>query len=108
MTEDQLPIAPARVSRLLTADEFHRLADVPPEVERVANLTNPQNRRPKGNAVKDFMRFPGIVRPDEFRTVTRAHVIAWRDELVRRGLNGSTIRHRLPSPAPLVAHFWGP
>jgi integrase/recombinase XerD len=28
------------------------------------------------NAVKDFMRFTGIARPEEFRTVTRAHIIA--------------------------------
>ena len=41
-TDDQLPtvIAPARASRLLTAAEFHRLADVPPEVEWFANLSN--------------------------------------------------------------------
>src|SRR3954467_2346749 len=99
---DQLPteITPARVSRLLTAAEFHRLTDVPPEVEWFANLTNPQTRRTYENAVKDFMPFAGIVRPEEFRPVTRAHVIAWRDELVQRALNGSTIRHRLPPPAP--------
>jgi hypothetical protein len=42
-------IAPA--SRLLTAAEFHRLADVPPEVEWSANLTNPQTRRAYENAV---------------------------------------------------------
>ena len=44
---DQLPteIAPARVSRLLTAAEFHKLADVPPEVEWFANLTNQHTRR---------------------------------------------------------------
>src|SRR5919199_68370 len=96
MAEDQLPIAPARVSRLLTADEFHRLADVPPEVEWFANLSNPHTRRVYENAVKDFMRFPGIMRPEEFRTVTRAHVIAWRDELVRLGVRG------LPIPAPLA------
>jgi hypothetical protein len=35
--------------------------------------------------------------------VTRAHVIAWRDELVRRGLGGSTIRSRLASLASLFA-----
>jgi hypothetical protein len=29
------------------------------------------------------MRFTGIMRRDEFRIVTRAHAIAWRDELVR-------------------------
>jgi hypothetical protein len=28
--------------------------------------------------------FTGIVRSEEFRTVTRAHVIAWRDDLARR------------------------
>ena len=27
------------------------------------------------------MRFTGIVRPEEFRTVTRAHIVAWRDGL---------------------------
>jgi hypothetical protein len=30
--------------------------------------------------------------------VTRAHLIAWRDELGRRGLGGATIRHRLKQP----------
>jgi hypothetical protein len=44
---------------------------VPPEVEWFANLTNPQTRRAYENAVTDFMRFAGIMRPEEFRTVTR-------------------------------------
>ena len=51
------------------------------------------------------MRFTGIVRPEEFRTVTRAHIIAWRDELARRGLGGSTIRHRLASLASLFEYL---
>ena len=104
---EQLPAdtPPARVSRLLTAAEFHRLADVPPEVEWFANLTNPSTRRAYENAVRDFMRFAGIARPAEFRSVTRAHVIAWRDELVRRGLGGSTIRHRLASLASLFEYL---
>jgi len=106
---DELPteLAPARVSRLLTAAEFHRPADVPPEVEWFANLTNPQTRRAYENAVRDFMRFAGILRPEEFRTVTRAHVIAWRDELTGRGLGGSTIRHRLASLASLFEYLCG-
>jgi integrase/recombinase XerD len=103
MMSDQLPIeiAPARVSRLLTDADFHRLADVPPEVEWFANLTNPCTRRAYENAVRDFTRFTGIERPEEFRTVTRAHIIAWRDELAGRALGGSTIRHRLASLASL-------
>ena len=70
---DQLPTQIAPGDRLLTAAEFHRLADVPPEVEWFANLGNAHTRRAYENAVKDFMRFAGIRRPEEFRTVTRAH-----------------------------------
>src|SRR5947209_15846765 len=100
-TADQLPTEIAPTGRLLTAAEFHRLADVPPEVEWFANLSNQHTRRVYQNAVRDFMRFAGIVRPDEFRIVTRAHVIAWRDELKRRDLGGATIRHRLAAVASL-------
>ena len=96
-------IAPG--ARLLTAAEFHHLADVPSEVEWFANITNPSTRRAYQAAVGDFTRFAGIARPEEFRIVTRAHVIAWRDELVRRGLGGSTVRHRLASLASLFEHL---
>jgi hypothetical protein len=72
--------------RLLTAAEFHRLADVPPEVGWFANLSNPNTRRVYENAIRDLMGFTGIERPEEFRTVTRARIIAWRDELAHRGL----------------------
>jgi integrase/recombinase XerD len=84
-------------NRLLTAAEFHPLADVLPEAKWFANLSNPSTRGAYETAIRDFMRFTGIVRPEEFRSVTRAHVIAGRDDLVRRALGGSTIRHRLAS-----------
>jgi len=105
MTPDQLPVQILPASRLLTAAEFHRLADVPPGVEWFANLSNPSTRRAYETAVKDFMRFTGIARPEEFRAVTRAHIIAWRDDLVRHGLGGSTIRHRLASLASLFEYL---
>ncbi len=91
------PIVPA--DRLLTAAEFHRLADVPPEIEWFANIRNLNTRRAYENAISDFMRFAGIVRPDEFRTVTRAHVIAWRDGLARAR---SRRRHDPASPGGAV------
>ena len=105
MAADQLPTPIAPGDRLLTAAEFHRLADVPPEVEWFANLSNPSTRRAYENAVRDFTRFTGIARPEEFRSVTRAHIIAWRDELRQRGLGGPTIRHRLASLASLFDHL---
>jgi len=104
-TADQLPAEIVPANRLLTAAEFHRLADVPPEVEWFANLSNPSTRRSYENAIRDFMGFTGIARPEEFRTVARAHIIAWRDQLTGRGLGGSTIRHRLASLASLFEYL---
>jgi len=101
MTTANLPTQVPGGDRLLTSAEFHRLADVPPEVEWFANLSNPSTRRAYENAVRDFTRFTGIARPEEFRTVTRAHLFVGRDDLVRRGLGGPTIRHRLASLSSL-------
>ena len=103
MPTSQLPATSH--NRLLTAAEFHRLADVPPEAEWSANLTNRHTRRAYQHAIADFMQFTGIARPEEFRTVTRAHVIAWRDDLVRRELGGSTVRHRLSALAALFEYL---
>jgi integrase/recombinase XerD len=102
---DQLPAEIISANRLLTAAEFHQLADVPPEVEWFANLSNPSTRRAYEHAIRDFMQFTGIGRPEEFRTVTRAHIIAWREDLTRRGLGGATIRHRLASLASLFEYL---
>ena len=105
MTTDQFPVAPPVASRLLTAEAYQRLADVPPEVEWFANLDNQATRRAYENALGDFMRFTGIAKAEEFRTVTRAHVIAWRDDLAKRGLSGMTVRHRLAALSSLFEYL---
>ena len=86
--------------RKLTAREFRALAEVPPEVEWFANLKNGRTRRAYQSDVEDFMRFVGIKLPREFRLVTRAHVIAWRDELIRRG---QVLESGFIAPEPLSA-----
>jgi integrase/recombinase XerD len=103
---DQLPttLPPARASRLLTAAEFHELADVPPEIEWFANISNAGTRRVYEKATKDFMRFTGIKKPEEFRIVTPAHIIAWRDDLMQRGLSGVTIRRHLATLSSLFKY----
>lgn len=99
---------PAKVTmknRLLTSAEFQRLADVPPEVEWFKNIRNPNTKRAYQNAITDFMLFAGIKRPAEFRMVTPAHVIAWRDGLGERVLSGTTIRHRLAALSSLFQYL---
>lgn len=103
--ENNLPTPSPDSTRLLTNADFKRLAEVPPEVEWFANIDNAQTRRAYKNALRDFMAFTGIKQPEEFREVTRAHIIAWRDELVSRTLSGMTIRHRLAALSSLFEYL---
>lgn len=105
MNDSPLPVPTSPEPRLLTAAAFQGLAAVPPEMEWFANLGNNATRRAYQTALQDFMRFTGINRPEEFRIVTRAHVIAWRDELGRRALSATTIRHRLSALASLFDYL---
>lgn len=104
---DQDALVPVVPGRLLTAEQFQRLGDVPPEVEWFANLSSPATRRAYEHALQDFMTFTGIQRPDEFREITRAHVIAWRDDLAKRvpALSSQTIRHRLAALSSLFEYL---
>jgi integrase/recombinase XerD len=70
--------------RALTSAQFQALAEVPPEIEWFANITNPRTRAAYEVDVKAFARFVGIRAPEECRSVTRAHVIAWRKDLEGR------------------------
>src|SRR3989338_404549 len=84
-SNDQLPAVTTKVGeRALTAKQFQGLANVPPEVEWFANIGNPRTRRAYKIDIEDFTRFVGIARPEEFRIVTRAHIIAWRKLLEQR------------------------
>ena len=91
--------------RRLTRTEFHQLSEVPPEAEWFANITNPNTKRAYRNDVGGFMEFTGIQKPEEFRKVTRAHVIAWRDQLIQKQLAPATIRRKLSSLADLFSYL---
>jgi integrase/recombinase XerD len=51
------------------------------------------------------MGFMGIACPEEFRIVTRAHVLAWRKDLEGRELGGATIRRKLAALSSLFEHL---
>lgn len=53
------------------------------------------------NDVGQFMRFAGLVRPEQFREVVRAHVIAWRKVLEAQGLSAATRRRKLAALSSL-------
>ena len=115
MKTTQKSVVKAGSRGLLSREEFQKLTSVPPEVEWFANIDNERTRRAYRIDVADFMTFVGISRPEEFRIVTRAHVLAWRADLEKRvvaqegsearGLAGSTIRRKLSALSSLFEYL---
>jgi site-specific recombinase XerD len=90
---------------ILTRAEFQNLANVPAEVEWFANIDNKRTRRAYQIDLREFMHFVNIHRPDEFRIVSRAHVIAWRKLMESRQLGGATIRRKLAALSSLFEYL---
>lgn len=106
----QPPTLPASAAidaaeRRLTALQFQQLASVPAAVEWFANISNPRTRRAYQGDLDDFCSFVGLTGADEFRQVTRAHVLAWRAALEARSLAGATIRRKLAALASLFDYL---
>lgn len=101
----QALIAAGAGERRLSAAEFQQLASVPAAAEWFANIDNPRTRRAYQGDLADFCSFVGLAGAEEFRAVTRGHVLAWRAQLEQRGLAGSTIRRKLAALASLFDHL---
>ena len=89
----------------LTLAQIGDLAEVPPELEWLANLTNPKTRRAYNVDVEEFIGFAGLHGITELRTITRTHVIAWRKGLEKRGLATSSIRRKLSALSDLFDYL---
>ena len=101
----QLPVAQTVDVPILSSQEFRELKDVPPEADWFADIDSPGTRRMYKIAIGEFMRFTGIVEPQQFRDVARSHVIAWRKTLNRRQLAGPTIRAKLAALSSLFEYL---
>lgn len=102
MTTNDLAV---RQGTTLTPAQFQQLADVPPAMTWFANIDNLQTRRAYENDLREFMTFIGIAQPEQFRSVTRAHVLAWRKDLENRALSGATVRRKLAALSSLFEYL---
>jgi hypothetical protein len=99
MTNELVPFSP------LTPAQYSELADVPPELEWLANITNLKTRRAYKRDVEEFSVFTGLRAPAELRTVARAHVIAWHKHLEARALSPASIRRKLSALSSLFDYL---
>jgi integrase/recombinase XerD len=90
---------------VLTPAQYSDLADVPPELEWLANITNLKTRRAYKRDVEEFSGFTGLRAPSELRTVARAHVIAWRKHLEARNLAPASVRRKLSALSSLFDYL---
>ncbi|MGE3308460.1 MAG: tyrosine-type recombinase/integrase [Limisphaerales bacterium] len=98
---DDAPVPLTGGAHALNPTDFERLRHVPPLLEWLANIENPNTRRAYRNAVADFMAFAGVKNWDALATITRAHVIAWRRQMTHRHLKPASIRRKLSSLSEL-------
>ncbi len=89
----------------LTPEQFSDLADIPPEIEWLANITNAKTRRAYERDVREFLVFTGLREPAQLRAAARAHVIAWRKNLEGRALSPASIRRKLSALSSLFDYL---
>ncbi len=101
----KIPVIVSRVTRALTPVQFQHLADVPPELEWFANIDNEKTRRAYKIDLEDFTTFTGILAPEDMRTISRSHILAWRKKLENEGSSPATIRRKLSALSSLYDYL---
>jgi len=89
----------------LNPAQFAQLSDIPPELEWLANITNAKTRRAYKVDVAEFITFTNLKDHSALRTVTRAHVIAWRKDIAARSLAPTSIRRKLSALSSLFDYL---
>lgn len=91
--------------RRSTKSELQAAGELHAKAKWVENLTSERTRREYLRDVQDLSLFLGLERPSEYSLVSRSHIIAWREELVRRGLAPATVRRKLSAASSLFAYL---
>ncbi len=99
----KLPVPMSAHDRALAPAEL--LAQVPEEGVWLANFPSPRTRATYRNAVAEFVAFLGLSSPDQLYGLEQAHVIAWREELIKHGASARTIASRLSALSSLYKHL---
>lgn len=76
MVDNQLVAIKNSEAPSLSAAECYQLRDLPPEADWFANIDNPNTRRAYQSDLKEFIDFLNHDGIENFREVTRLHVIA--------------------------------
>lgn len=90
---------------MLSKQEFQGLGKVPPAIEWLANIENEKTQQAYKMDIGQFTYFLGIEKPDDFRQVKRAHIIAWRDSIKNTGVSPATVRRKMSALSSLFDYL---
>jgi len=100
--EEGTRITPAGQHSLATRDA---LSILPEESVWLANFISPQTKRTYSVAVREFIRFHGFETREALYAARPAHLIAWREYLLKSGATAKTVRSRLAAVSSLFKHL---
>lgn len=81
------------------------LREVPEELLWKANFNSDNSVDTYDRAIRTFLDFLGISSPEELRTITHGHVIAFKKSLQDQGKSARTINNRLSAISSLFNHL---
>src|SRR3984893_9960030 len=94
-------------ARTLTRTQFEQLAELPPEEEWLANITNAKTRRAYQGDVREFIAYTGLADYTALRAITRSHVIGLRKSMEKcsPSLSPASIRRKLSALSSLFDYL---
>lgn len=80
-------------------------SNIPEESVWLANFISSDTQKTYKNAVGAFLQFSGIEHLDGLREIKSAHVIAWRDSLIKSGTSNRSVNNRMSALSSLFNHL---
>lgn len=65
--------------------------------ELFSEIVNPRLRRAFETDIREFMQMIGIEKAESFRSITRAHIMNYKNQLEQRRLDPLSIKRKLSS-----------
>ena len=92
---------------LVHKNEYHVLNNVPPESEWLKDYQNRSKQTSRGYKfdLEEFKKFMGIEIPDDYRKITRKHVIEWIEHLISTNLTNSSINRKICAISSLFKFY---
>ena len=78
---------------------------VPQSAIWLTNYLSQRTRLTYQRAVKDFILFAGLRSDEDWKIVDQAHVIAWRDSMLKSGASARTINTNMSALSSLFKHL---